>query len=169
MEQTARALRAQREQSEKLQKENKLKGETDTQLSYTLCTTALYTPTLHITRTNNTTRSHMHNCTLNISISHQRLLRIRTVTAGEYEWCVCRMTRHLDDLRTLPKLNVCVCVCAELLKGKELVQQDLRAVQLDALEEECKRAGRIALNNYNHAQVHIVSHMPPAKDALMRL
>ncbi|XP_064813687.1 RIB43A-like with coiled-coils protein 1 [Oncorhynchus masou masou] len=40
----------------------------------------------------------------------------------------------------------------ELLKGKELVQQDLRAVQLDALEEECKRAGRIALNNYNHAQ-----------------
>ncbi|KAL1020922.1 hypothetical protein UPYG_G00006430 [Umbra pygmaea] len=40
----------------------------------------------------------------------------------------------------------------ELLKAKALVQRDLRAVQLDAMEEECKRAARIALNNYHHAQ-----------------
>ncbi|XP_029912076.1 RIB43A-like with coiled-coils protein 1 [Myripristis murdjan] len=39
----------------------------------------------------------------------------------------------------------------EVLMGKELVHQDLRAVELDALEEECKRAARIALSNYNHA------------------
>uniref|UniRef100_A0AAY5JW57 RIB43A-like with coiled-coils protein 1 n=1 Tax=Esox lucius TaxID=8010 RepID=A0AAY5JW57_ESOLU len=40
----------------------------------------------------------------------------------------------------------------ELLKGRELVQQDLRAVQLDTLEEECKRAACIALSNYHLAQ-----------------
>ncbi|KAL7864939.1 hypothetical protein AOLI_G00163590 [Acnodon oligacanthus] len=40
----------------------------------------------------------------------------------------------------------------ELLRGKELLQQDLRAVQLDALEEECRRALCIALKSYNQAQ-----------------
>ncbi|XP_046895629.1 RIB43A-like with coiled-coils protein 1 [Hypomesus transpacificus] len=40
----------------------------------------------------------------------------------------------------------------ELLVGQALVHQDLRSVHLDALEEECKRATRIALNNYNQAQ-----------------
>ncbi|KAM4609647.1 RIB43A-like with coiled-coils protein 1 [Polymixia lowei] len=39
----------------------------------------------------------------------------------------------------------------EVLIGKELVHQDLRAVQLDALEDECKKAASIALSNYNHA------------------
>ncbi|XP_017563617.1 RIB43A-like with coiled-coils protein 1 [Pygocentrus nattereri] len=40
----------------------------------------------------------------------------------------------------------------ELLRGKELLQQDLRAIQLDALEEECRRAVCIALKSYNQAQ-----------------
>ncbi|XP_016129427.1 RIB43A-like with coiled-coils protein 1 [Sinocyclocheilus grahami] len=40
----------------------------------------------------------------------------------------------------------------ELLTGRELVERDLRAVQLNALEEECKRAARIALSHYNQAQ-----------------
>ncbi|XP_066526590.1 RIB43A-like with coiled-coils protein 1 [Hoplias malabaricus] len=42
----------------------------------------------------------------------------------------------------------------ELLRGKEVVQQDLRAVHLDALEEECKRAACITLKSYNQAQAH---------------
>uniref|UniRef100_A0A673NFL2 RIB43A-like with coiled-coils protein 1 n=1 Tax=Sinocyclocheilus rhinocerous TaxID=307959 RepID=A0A673NFL2_9TELE len=40
----------------------------------------------------------------------------------------------------------------ELLTGRELVEKDLRAVQLNALEEECKRAARTALSHYNQAQ-----------------
>ncbi|XP_016368689.1 RIB43A-like with coiled-coils protein 1 [Sinocyclocheilus rhinocerous] len=40
----------------------------------------------------------------------------------------------------------------ELLTGRELVEKDLRAVQLSALEEECKRAAHIALSHYNQAQ-----------------
>uniref|UniRef100_A0A8C1P7Z2 RIB43A-like with coiled-coils protein 1 n=1 Tax=Cyprinus carpio TaxID=7962 RepID=A0A8C1P7Z2_CYPCA len=40
----------------------------------------------------------------------------------------------------------------ELLTGRELVEKDLRAVQLNALEEECKRAAHIALSHYNQAQ-----------------
>ncbi|KAI4880592.1 hypothetical protein NFI96_012196, partial [Prochilodus magdalenae] len=40
----------------------------------------------------------------------------------------------------------------ELWRGKELLQQDLRAIELDALEEECKRAACIALKSYNQAQ-----------------
>ncbi|XP_062871798.1 RIB43A-like with coiled-coils protein 1 [Trichomycterus rosablanca] len=40
----------------------------------------------------------------------------------------------------------------ELLKEMELVQQDLRVVQLDALEEECIRAACMALKSYNQAQ-----------------
>ncbi|XP_040009017.1 RIB43A-like with coiled-coils protein 1 [Xiphias gladius] len=37
----------------------------------------------------------------------------------------------------------------EMLASKELVLQDLRGVQQAALEGECKRAARIALDNYN--------------------
>ncbi|MCJ8741458.1 hypothetical protein PDJAM_G00071040 [Pangasius djambal] len=40
----------------------------------------------------------------------------------------------------------------ELLRGLELIQQDLSAIQLDALEEECKKAALIALKSYNLAQ-----------------
>ncbi|XP_016351320.1 RIB43A-like with coiled-coils protein 1 [Sinocyclocheilus anshuiensis] len=40
----------------------------------------------------------------------------------------------------------------ELLTSRELVEKDFRAVQLNALEEECKRAARIALSHYNKAQ-----------------
>ncbi|KAM6976467.1 RIB43A-like with coiled-coils protein 1 [Aplochiton taeniatus] len=40
----------------------------------------------------------------------------------------------------------------ELLQGKERRHEDLRAIHLDALEEECKKAACIALNNYNLAQ-----------------
>ncbi|XP_018921389.2 RIB43A-like with coiled-coils protein 1 [Cyprinus carpio] len=40
----------------------------------------------------------------------------------------------------------------ELLTGRELVDKDLRAVQLKALEEKCKRAAHIALSQYNQAQ-----------------
>ncbi|KAM7411949.1 hypothetical protein PAMA_021767 [Pampus argenteus] len=39
----------------------------------------------------------------------------------------------------------------EMLVSKELVHQDLRWVQQDALEKECKKAARIALDNYNQA------------------
>lgn len=40
-----------------------------------------------------------------------------------------------------------------MIVNKELVLQDLRGVQLHALDEECKKATRIALDNYNHALV----------------
>ncbi|XP_043080242.1 RIB43A-like with coiled-coils protein 1 isoform X1 [Puntigrus tetrazona] len=40
----------------------------------------------------------------------------------------------------------------ELLTGRELVEKDLRAVKLNVLEEECKRAAHIALSHYNRAQ-----------------
>ncbi|XP_042264260.1 RIB43A-like with coiled-coils protein 1 [Thunnus maccoyii] len=39
----------------------------------------------------------------------------------------------------------------EMLVSKELVHQDLRWIQQHALEEECKKAARIALDNYNQA------------------
>ncbi|XP_071332277.1 RIB43A-like with coiled-coils protein 1 [Trachinotus anak] len=39
----------------------------------------------------------------------------------------------------------------EMLVSRELVHQDLRGVQQAALEEECKKAARIALDNYNRA------------------
>ncbi|XP_038578509.1 RIB43A-like with coiled-coils protein 1 [Micropterus salmoides] len=39
----------------------------------------------------------------------------------------------------------------EMLVSKDLVHQDLRGVQLHALEEECKKATRIGLDNYNQA------------------
>nr|XP_020471523.1 RIB43A-like with coiled-coils protein 1 [Monopterus albus] len=39
----------------------------------------------------------------------------------------------------------------EMLQSRKLVHQDLRGVQQAALEEECKKAARIALNNYNRA------------------
>ncbi|CAI5647470.1 unnamed protein product [Oreochromis niloticus] len=39
----------------------------------------------------------------------------------------------------------------EMLVSKELVQQDVRGAQQAALEEVCKRATRIALDNYNQA------------------
>ncbi|XP_072223543.1 RIB43A-like with coiled-coils protein 1 [Leuresthes tenuis] len=39
----------------------------------------------------------------------------------------------------------------EMLVNKELLQQDLRGVQQAALEEESKKAARIALDNYNQA------------------
>ncbi|XP_051280073.1 RIB43A-like with coiled-coils protein 1 [Dicentrarchus labrax] len=37
----------------------------------------------------------------------------------------------------------------ETLVSKEMVHQDLMGVQLHAVEEECKKAARIALDNYN--------------------
>ncbi|XP_037334519.2 RIB43A-like with coiled-coils protein 1 [Pungitius pungitius] len=39
----------------------------------------------------------------------------------------------------------------EMLVGKELVHQDHTGLQLRALEEECKKAAHIALDNYNQA------------------
>lgn len=45
-----------------------------------------------------------------------------------------------------------MCV-TEMLVSKELVQQDVRGAQQAALEEVCKRATRIALDNYNQALV----------------
>lgn len=48
---------------------------------------------------------------------------------------------------------ISVFVCAELLTNRELVEKDLRAVQLNALEEECKRVARISLSHYHQAQV----------------
>lgn len=62
-----------------------------------------------------------------------------------------------------------MCV-TEKLASKELLQQDLRGIQQAALEEECKRAARIALDNYNKALVqytcaftdgHTDVHTPP--------
>lgn len=40
-----------------------------------------------------------------------------------------------------------------MLVSKELVHQDCRGLQLRAREEECKKAARLALNNYNQALV----------------
>ncbi|XP_065141671.1 RIB43A-like with coiled-coils protein 1 [Paramisgurnus dabryanus] len=40
----------------------------------------------------------------------------------------------------------------EMLTGRELVENDLKAMQLDALKEECRRAERIALSHYNQIQ-----------------
>lgn len=40
-----------------------------------------------------------------------------------------------------------------MLVNRELVHQDLRGVHKAALEEECKKAARIALDNYNQALV----------------
>ncbi|KAM9445828.1 RIB43A-like with coiled-coils protein 1 [Clarias gariepinus] len=40
----------------------------------------------------------------------------------------------------------------ELLRDLEMIQQDQRALQLDALEEECKKAAHMALKSYNQAQ-----------------
>ncbi|XP_068454679.1 RIB43A-like with coiled-coils protein 1 [Clinocottus analis] len=39
----------------------------------------------------------------------------------------------------------------EMLVSKELVHQDCRGLQLRAQEEECKKAARLALSNYNQA------------------
>lgn len=45
-------------------------------------------------------------------------------------------------------------VCAtEMLVNRELAHQDLMGVQQVAQEEECKKAARIALDNYNLALV----------------
>lgn len=42
------------------------------------------------------------------------------------------------------------CVCAiDMLVSKDMVHQDLQGVQMCTLEEECKRAARIALDSYN--------------------
>uniref|UniRef100_W5L0Z7 RIB43A-like with coiled-coils protein 1 n=1 Tax=Astyanax mexicanus TaxID=7994 RepID=W5L0Z7_ASTMX len=41
----------------------------------------------------------------------------------------------------------------DMLRDMELMQRNLIDVQLDALEEECKRAARMALKSYNQAQV----------------
>ena len=40
-----------------------------------------------------------------------------------------------------------------MLVSTELVHQDHRGVQQCALEDECKKAARIALDNYNQALV----------------
>lgn len=59
----------------------------------------------------------------------------------------------VSSTEVLIMLIVSVLSCAELLSGRELVEKDLRAVQLNALEQECKRAAHIALSHYNQAQV----------------
>lgn len=54
-----------------------------------------------------------------------------------------------------------VCV-TERIAGEELLRQDLRWRQQHALEEECNKAARIALDNYNQALVqyiHVHSQM----------
>ncbi|XP_036961348.1 RIB43A-like with coiled-coils protein 1 [Acanthopagrus latus] len=58
------------------------------------------------------------------------------------------------DLRTQKELNERKHMGdkhREMLVSKELVLQDLRGVQLQALEEDCKKAARISLDNYNRA------------------
>lgn len=52
-----------------------------------------------------------------------------------------------------------MCV-TEMLVSKELVQQDVRGAQQAALEEVCKRASRIALENYNQALVQYTDGQP---------
>lgn len=58
-----------------------------------------------------------------------------------------------------------VCV-TEMLVSKDLVHQDLRGVQLHALEEECKKATRIGLDNYNQALVQYM-HVHTQMDTQM--
>ncbi|KAM3872321.1 RIB43A-like with coiled-coils protein 1 [Diretmus argenteus] len=73
---------------------------------------------------------------------------------GEEEERRAQMEMTERDLRAQQKDKEKRCMeekHKEVLIGREMVHQDLRAVQLDALEEECKKAARIALNNYNHA------------------
>lgn len=60
---------------------------------------------------------------------------------------------------------MCVCV-TEMHASKELVHQDLRGLQLHALEEECKKAARIALDSYNQALVQY-THVHTQMDAQM--
>ncbi|KAJ8017068.1 hypothetical protein DPEC_G00013940 [Dallia pectoralis] len=74
---------------------------------------------------------------------------------GEKEKRRAQMEQTERDLREQRELSVKQQkenTHRELLKGRELVQLDLRAVQLDAVEEECKRAARVALSNYHLAQ-----------------
>lgn len=47
--------------------------------------------------------------------------------------------------------------------SREMVHQDLRGVQQAALEEECKKAARISLDNYNQALVQY-KHMHTRMD-----
>lgn len=61
--------------------------------------------------------------------------------------------------------NTCVCV-TEVLVSKELVLQDLRGVQLQAFEEDCKKAARISLDNYNRALVQYM-HVHTQMDTQM--
>lgn len=69
----------------------------------------------------------------------------------------------------------CVFV-TEMLVSKELVHQDLRGVQQRALEEECKKAVCITLDNYNQALVQYMHvntqmdrHMHTHTHPLMRM
>lgn len=50
--------------------------------------------------------------------------------------------------------------------SKELVHQDLKGVQQAALEEECRKAARIALDNYNQALVQYM-HVHTQTDTQM--
>lgn len=64
-------------------------------------------------------------------------------------------------LKVLPWMCECaieeLCVCfIAMLVGRELVHQDLRGLQLRALEEECKKAACIALDNYNQSLVQYI-------------
>ncbi|XP_071759386.2 RIB43A-like with coiled-coils protein 1 [Centroberyx gerrardi] len=73
---------------------------------------------------------------------------------GEEQKRRAQMEKTERDLRAQKEANEKRCMedkHKEVFTGKELVHQDLRAVQLDALEDECKKAARIALSNYNHA------------------
>uniref|UniRef100_A0A665X5Y4 RIB43A-like with coiled-coils protein 1 n=1 Tax=Echeneis naucrates TaxID=173247 RepID=A0A665X5Y4_ECHNA len=58
------------------------------------------------------------------------------------------------DLRMQKEDNLRRCMRnqhREMLESRELVHRDLREVQQAALEEECKKAACIALDNYNQA------------------
>ncbi|XP_018521393.1 RIB43A-like with coiled-coils protein 1 [Lates calcarifer] len=65
-----------------------------------------------------------------------------------------QMRKTARDLQAQKEDNARRCMGnkhREMLVSRELVHQDLRGVQQAALEEECKTAARIALDNYNQA------------------
>uniref|UniRef100_A0A4W6F1H4 RIB43A-like with coiled-coils protein 1 n=1 Tax=Lates calcarifer TaxID=8187 RepID=A0A4W6F1H4_LATCA len=69
-----------------------------------------------------------------------------------------QMRKTARDLQAQKEDNARRCMGnkhREMLVSRELVHQDLRGVQQAALEEECKTAARIALDNYNQALVRL--------------
>lgn len=55
--------------------------------------------------------------------------------------------------RVFHSVFLCVLYVTEMLVSKELVYQDLRGLQMNALGEECKKAALITLNNCYKALV----------------